>query len=81
MLRNTQACARTQVPTYVAVDTTDWLLSQCKNRQHLRTSDREFIRAVKDASRSGDVNEFLILPDGQRFSARKIQDALFNPKM
>ena len=69
------------VPTYVAGrDTTDWLLSQCKNRQHLRTSDREFIRAVKDASRSGDMNEFLILPDGQRFSARKIQDALFNPK-
>ena len=26
------------------------------------------------------MNEFLILPDGQRFSARKIQDALFNPK-
>lgn len=51
-------------------------MNQCRNLQYLRTSDRELIRAVKDASSS---NEFLILPDGQRFPAQKIQDALFSP--
>jgi hypothetical protein len=66
------------VPTYVAGrDVTDLLIKQYKNLKTLRTGDRLLIRAIKDSCRSGDRE--LILPDGQRFLAQKIQDAMFDP--